>query len=149
MAETHFELGMDEFVKNNLTWRTWIQFKDRDGTWKTNQYDIKEALDYRVGFKVTNVGTETYAKNVQIRVVNLYEKRVTFFSDDSYKKSVPRSDHTFPNTLNQDASTPWFWVHFRLGAGPDEHAARIAKVGIYADIIPRGHYWTNFVGALD
>jgi hypothetical protein len=69
---------MDEFVQKNLTWRTWIQFRNGNGTWETNQNDIKEALDYRVGVRVTNVGSETYAKDVQIRVVNAYPARVTF-----------------------------------------------------------------------
>lgn len=149
MPDTHFELSMDEFVKNNLTWVTWVEFKNNTGNWETNQYDIKEARDYRVGFKVTNVGTETYAKNVQIRVKNVYEQRITFYSDDSFTQIVTRSDKTFPNMLAPGQFTPWHRVYFRLGVGPDEHGARVATVGVYAEIVPQGHYWKSFTASLD
>jgi hypothetical protein len=148
MADTALELDMDEFVRKNLTWRTWVQFRNGNGTWETNVNDIKEALDYRVGVRVTNVGSETYARDLQIRVVNAYPARVTFFSDDTYAQPVPRADKSFPNRLAPNEFTPWHWVHFRLGAGPDENA-NVASVGVYADIVPQGHYWTPFAAPLD
>lgn len=147
MADTQFELNMDDFVRKNLIWRTWVQFRE-DGNWVTNRFDIKERLDYRVGFKVMNVGSETYAKNVQIRVVNAYSPRVTFFADDTYANQVPRSDNVFPNMLDPSQGTPWHWVYFRVGSGPDQ-IERIASVGVYAEIIPQGHYWSDFFAPLD
>jgi hypothetical protein len=148
MSNTQLELSMDDFVKENLTWRTWVQFRNGSGAWQTNVADIKEAIDYRVGVRVTNVGTETYAKDVEIRVVNAYPARVTFYSDDTYTQGIPRSDKTFPNELAPNGFTPWHWVHFRLAAGPDENAD-VASVGIYADIVPQGHYWRSFTAPLD
>jgi hypothetical protein len=149
MTDTPFELGMDEFMRQNLPWRTWVQFKNAAGNWETNQFDIKENLPYRVGFRATNGGSETYVKNVEIRVVNAYPARVTFFSDDTYTQVVPRHDRLFPDTLAPGQVTPWHWVHFRLGAGPDEQDAQVASVGVYAEIVPQGHYWRSFMAPLD
>ena len=148
MSNTQLELSMDDFVKENLTWRTWVQFRNGSGAWQTNVADIKEAIDYRVGVRVTNVGTETFTKDVEIRVVNAYPARVTFYSDETYAQVVTRSDKTFPNELAPNGFTPWHWVHFRLSAGPDENA-NVASVGIYADIVPQGHYWKSFTAPLD
>ena len=50
--------------------------------------------------------------------------------------------------LAPNGFTPWHWVHFRLGPGPDENA-NVAHVGIYADIVPQGHYWKPFTAPLD
>lgn len=148
MADTPFELSMDDYVLKNLTWRTWVQFRNGNGSWQTNQADIKEAIDYRVGVRVTNVGSETHAKDVQIRVANAYPARVTFYTDDTYGQPAGQLNKTFPTQLAPNDFTPWHWVHFRLGAGPDENA-NIASVGIYAAIVPQGHYWKSFAAPLD
>ena len=63
-----------------MPWRTGgVQYKDA-GVWKTNVTDIAGIVggrQYRVGFQVTNTGSETYVKNVQVRVVNNDPARVT------------------------------------------------------------------------
>lgn len=149
MADTPLELSMDQYVRQNLTWNTWVQFRNPDGDWQTNRADIKEGLDYRIGFKVTNVGSETYVKNVQIRIANSYPDRVTFFSDNSFSQPVSRqSQVVFPDILAPGQFTPWNWVHIRLGPGPDERVS-IAEIGVYAEIIPLGHYWDRLEAPLD
>jgi hypothetical protein len=148
MSDTAFELSMDDYVANVLPWRTWVQYRN-NGTWVTNQADIKEALDYRLGVRVSNVGNETFAKDVQIRIFNAYPARVTFFTDDSYGQTVGQLNKTFPNQLAPGDVTPWHWIHFRLSAGPDEPAATVASIGIYANIVPVGKSWTPFKAPLD
>jgi hypothetical protein len=149
MTDTALEHSMDDFVYKNLTYGTWVQFRNGNGAWETNQADIKEALDYRLGIRVTNVGSETFAEHVQIRVANENPARVTFYTDATYSQTVGQINKAFPNRLAPNDVTGWHWVHFRIGPGPDQPQASVASVGIYAEIVPQGHYWKSFTADLD
>jgi hypothetical protein len=152
MADTPFELSMDEYVRQHLPWTAQVQFRrNTGGSWEHNIPDIiKEDREYRVGFSVTNRGSETYVKNVEIRVANAYPARVRFFSDDTYSQVDQDQQINLRSqaVLAPDQSTPVQWVYFKLGEGRME-VEPIAGVGVYAEIIPQGHYWGDLYKPLE
>lgn len=156
MPNTDFELKMDDFVRYNIGVYRWIYYLDvTDNKWKMAYGDLNANTKYKLNIRARNNGSETYVKNVQIRVVNKYPTRIKFFKDDSFSTEVKRLDSPiWPKVLKPRTSevpgetTPVHQVPFMVKPGPDVYAG-IASVGVYAEIVPQGHRWLTVKRHLD
>lgn len=150
MPDSEFELKMDDYVRRNIGVYHWIYYLDvTDNKWKMAYGDLGANVKYKLNIRARNNGTETYVKNVQIRCVNKYPARIKYFKDDSYSTEVGRLDSPiWPKVLKPEETTPVHQVPFMVKAGPDVYTG-IARVGVYAEIVPQGHKWLNVNRRLD
>ncbi len=156
MAESEFELKMDDYVAKNVKVEKYIQYLDsRTNKWKSASGNLNENTKYKLNLRARNVGSETYVRNVQIRVVNGNPSRIQFYKDDTFAVAVSRLDGpVWPAQLNPTdgtnpgQATPYHVVPFMVKEGPDQYVP-IAGIGLYAEIIPQGHAWSSVYASLD
>ncbi len=156
MADTQLEGLMDDYVAKNIRIEHYIQYLDaRSGKWKNVHGDLDENTKYKLYVCARNIGSETFVKNVGVRVVNGNPGRIRFYKDDTYTAEVGRLDSPVHSGVlkptdgtNPGQATPWHMVPFMVKEGTDQYAP-IASTGLYAEIVPQGHTWSGIYEHLD
>ncbi len=158
LADTQLEVLMDDFVSKvvGLEWEVWRQ-DPNTRNWARFSGTLVPSVKYRLQMRARNNGSETYVRNVNIRVQNPSPELLTFFSDETYQQPVTRKDSPiYPETLNPPGNigigrctAPDHIVYFTvnrpiLPLGWFGLRA-LAAVGIYAEIVPQGHGWMTVV----
>jgi len=147
-----FEDQMDDFIYKNLELRKKI-WRHEGTVWKevSSIHDLDIGIDYRLDLGVMNIGSETYVKNVNIRCATKdygdpRAVRVKFYSNDQYTIEVGQQVNSpkWTEVLGPGGRSPILSVYFRVISDPDNaDIYRIARVGIYAEIVAEGHAWRD------
>ncbi len=146
---------MTDYIYVNLKADFLVYGKDaRTGQWNfvSPRANLDENTKYKMNVKVSNVGSETFMKNVQIRVTNSNPSRIQYYTDESCGTKCDRLDSPIyfkDKVMNPGDSTDTHSVYFMVKEGPDQNAAAIAHYGIYAEIVPQGHAWNTETRPLD
>lgn len=146
MPDTQLESNMDSYVKSNLP--VYMQVFRRDGqSWVplSGTQDLDSGISYRLDLSVLNNGTETFARNIQVRCVRPDGGKVRYYRNDAYDTEVTRADGpVWTEVVAPNQMSPTHSVHFKVVNDPDSGDLRsIANVGVYAEIVPQGHAWTT------
>jgi len=146
MADSNFKPDMDDYIQQTLLLLPAVS-RRQDNRWITVQssQDLDIGIDYRLELSVTNIGMETYFKNVQIRVAKPDNLCIRFYKNDTYQKEISRGDGpVWSETLGPRDFSPTLYVYFRVVSDPDDaNIYSIASIGVYAEIVPQGSYWKD------
>jgi hypothetical protein len=150
MSNTQLENLMDNFVKENLRLRVWIDYWDtQKKEWIREKGALGEHVTYRIGVDVVNEGSETFVKNVQVRIVD-QNREVTLYKswNDSTHTVTGQSDRqdspidTRVREPGQNTINHYFYARITKKSFANSNV--LFRYGIYAEIIPQGHRWGNY-----
>ncbi len=151
MAETQLERLMDDFVRNVVNRVVTLEERDpENGEWSEANLGgggPAAGADLRAAITLSNVGTETYVRNIEVRAVRNVSapSSLTMYSSEDYADEVARVHFQFPNVLSSGESTDTVYVYLR---GVESYNSYMS-LGVYAEIVPQGHYWSDVVADWD
>ena len=162
----HLEVLMDDLIVRGIELIAHLEYFDTaTNAWSlvpTNQ-PLAPNTKYKYSMRAGNEGCgsceNVYVKNVEF-VVNRSSYDIKFFTDETYRVLLsfnpngPQrlSSPIFPNVLpphqyysvsagfSVSHLTPFYYVYFMV-AQQINYNSKIFEVGVYAEIVPKGHYW--------
>ena len=144
------EVELNDYVRKKVKPEFFLHYFDEVAhQWKYQPYIFfQDNTKYKLQIRARMTGKGCSVQDVQIRVKNI-NPNIEYYSDDSFTTEISKCESiTFPDTLGQDDITPYHNVFFLVKNVPSGNDV-FARVGIYAKIIPWGHYWESLTGYFD
>ncbi|MEO5340716.1 MAG: hypothetical protein H7837_09400 [Magnetococcus sp. MYC-9] len=153
MADSQFEVMMDDCIKQNLILRHRIYRKDGNlWTEVVESSDVDLGLGYKMQVWLENVGSEISFSGARLSVHTHANNEpassslVAMYLNDTFSGlAVTWQNVTIsPATLAPGVSSLKSNIYFKMTQDPDNGTkGRLLRIGTYASITPEGHSWTN------